>query len=320
MKWDNSPRRISVSRADVERAILGRISAGGLPADGRLPTCTQLAAQLGANKNTVSKAFQALAGRGYLRSERGRGTFVIRRPRAAEGELLEHMEGLVLLALQEAKLAGFDQERFLTLVENTTSRYYRKLQLRIAFVECIPHDATALSRDLQVALGYPVTPLLLEDVLADPSTLEAFDLVGVAVTHMHEVEDALAGLGPELVELFVAPDPASLAQVIRLRPETRVGIVCDAQATLESLLRIVAAYKPDAVVEGCLVADRHRARRLLSNAQVVLVTISAQPSLEALGVQVPLIPVSFQLEPSSVQRLAERLDQRLSPEPLHVVR
>lgn len=320
MNWDNRVAGRGVGRTEVERAILARIAAGGLGGDGRLPTCTELAAQLGSSKNTVSKAYQSLAQRGYLRTERGRGTFVVKRPRSSEGELIEHLEGLLLLALQEAKLAGFDQDRFLELVQNTTTTYYRRRQLRIGFVECIPHDATALSRDLQLALGYPVTPLLLEAVLADPAVLDAFDLVGVAVTHMQAVEDAVQGHGPELVELFVAPDPAGLAQVIRLRPQTRVGIACDARETLDSLLRIVSAYKPDAVVEGCLVSDRRRARRVMASAEVVLVTISARPSLEDLDLHVPLIPVSFQLEASSVERMSARLDRKLAPEPLQIVR
>lgn len=310
-----------MNRTDVERAILTRILDGGWLPDHRLPTCTELAAELGANKNTVSKGYQSLARRGYIRSERGRGTFVVRRPRADRGELLEHLRNLTTLALQEAKLAGLDQERFLTLVQETASRYYRRRQLRLGFVECIPHDATALSRDLQEALGYPVTPLLLEEVLADPAgKLSGYDLVAVAVTHLADVEAAAASLGPELVEVFVAPDPTSLAQVIRLRPGSRVGIVCDARETLISLNRIVSAYKPDIHLSGCLVSQAQRTRRLLEAVDVVLVTISAQPSLERLDPNVPLVPVSFHLEPLSVERFRARLDEHLAAEPIPAAR
>lgn len=315
MTWDKRPG--GVNRSEVERAILTRILEGGWGSEHRLPTCTALAAELGANKNTVSKAYQSLAQRGYVRSERGRGTFVARRPRTEPSELLEHLRGLVTLALQEAKLAGLDQERFLALVRDTTARYYRRRQLRIGFVECIPHDATALSRDLQEALGYPVTPLLLDQVLADPAgKLSGFDLVGVAVTHLAEVEEAAGACGAELVEVFVSPDPASLGQVIRLRPGARVGIVCDARETLSSLNRIVSAYKPDLSVRGCLVSNSARIRELLENVDVVLVTISARPSLERFEVHVPLVPVSFQLEPASVERMAERLEEHLATEPI----
>jgi GntR family transcriptional regulator len=305
------------TRFDVEKAILLRLATGDLRADQRLPTCTRLAEQLGVNKNTVSKAFQSLAGRGFLRSERGRGTFVARRvPRSARPEILRHMQDLLLLVLQEAKLAGLDQDRFLLLVEQATSRYYGARSLRVGFVECIPHDAAALSRDLQVALGQPVTPLLLEDVIADPAGMLAdFDLVGVAVAHVAELEEVLpTSACPELIQLFVSPDPASLAEVVRLRAGTRVGVVCDAEETLRALLRIVAAYNPDLSVSGCRVSDPEGVRTLAEKVQVLLVTLSARPALDTFKVRPPLIPVSFQLDSGSVERMRARLEE-LSPPP-----
>lgn len=305
------------TRFDVEKAILLRLATGDFRPDQRLPTCTQLAEQLGANKNTVSKAFQSLAARGYLRSARGRGTFVARRvPRSARPEILAHLQDLLLLALQEAKLGGLDQDRFLSLVGQAASRYYGSRSLRVGFVECIPHDAAALSRDLQVALGQPVTPLLLEDVVADPAgTLADFDLVGVAVAHIAELEEVLPpSASPELMQLFVSPDPASLAEVVRLRAGTRVGVVCDADETLQALLRIVAAYNPDLWVSGCRVSDPEGIRTLAEKVQVLLVTLSARPALDTLKVRPPLISVSFQLDPGSVERMRARLEE-LSPPP-----
>ncbi|HKF16236.1 MAG TPA: winged helix-turn-helix domain-containing protein [Candidatus Dormibacteraeota bacterium] len=303
------------TRLEVEKVILRRLATGDLRSDQRLPTCTQLAKQLGANKNTVSKAFQSLASRGYLRSERGRGTFVARRmPRSARPEILSHLQDLLLLALQEAKLAGLDQDRFLALVGEAASRYYGARSLRVGLVECIPHDAAALSRDLQVALGRPVTPLLLEDVVADPAGMLAdFDLVGVAVSHIAELEEVLPPFaGPELIQLFVSPDAASLAEVVRLRAGTRVGIVCDAEETLRALLRIVAAYNPELSVSGCRVSDREGVQTLAEKVQALMVTLSARPALDAFGVRPPVIPASFQLDTGSVERMRARLEE-LSP-------
>lgn len=305
------------TRFEVEKAILLRLATGDLRPHQRLPTCTQLAEQLGVNKNTVSKAFQSLAGRGYLRSERGRGTFVAKRvPRSARPEILAHLQDMLLLVLQEAKLAGLDQDRFLSLVGHAASCYYGARSLRVGVVECIPHDAAALSRDLQVALGQPVTPLLLDDVVADPAAMLAdFDLVGVSVAHLAELEEVLPSSGsPELIRLFVSPDPASLAEVVRLRAGTRVGIVCDAEETLRALLRIVAAYNPDLWVSGCRVSDREGVQTLAEKVQVLLVTLSARPALDTFQVRPPLIPVSFQLDSGSVERMRARLEE-LSPSP-----
>jgi DNA-binding transcriptional regulator YhcF (GntR family) len=55
-KHSYNPRRNSV--ADIERIVLLRISTGVYRARNRIPNCEELAKELGANKNTVSKAYQ----------------------------------------------------------------------------------------------------------------------------------------------------------------------------------------------------------------------------------------------------------------------
>jgi GntR family phosphonate transport system transcriptional regulator len=47
----------------------------------RLPTEAVLAARFGVNRHTVRRAISALTQEGILRAERGRGTFIVRRPR-----------------------------------------------------------------------------------------------------------------------------------------------------------------------------------------------------------------------------------------------
>ncbi len=51
--------------------------------DARLPPETDLAARFDVNRHTVRAALAALAQEGLVRSERGKGTFVVRRPRIA---------------------------------------------------------------------------------------------------------------------------------------------------------------------------------------------------------------------------------------------
>ncbi len=51
--------------------------------EGRLPSESELAARFGVNRHTVRAALSALGQEGVIRSERGRGTFVVKRPRIA---------------------------------------------------------------------------------------------------------------------------------------------------------------------------------------------------------------------------------------------
>src|SRR5438876_4508450 len=110
---------------ELEKAILVRIAGGTYAPNTRLPTCEQLAAELGVNKNTVSKAYRALAGRGYLRTTAGRGTFVQKRVGKTNATAaLAELSSLLALVVQEAKLAGLRREQFQEVVEQVSARYY----------------------------------------------------------------------------------------------------------------------------------------------------------------------------------------------------
>lgn len=315
MSGDDNARR-ATSAYEVEKAILVRIAGGSFPPDTRLPTCEQFATELGVNKNTVSKAYRSLVGRGYLRTTAGRGTFVVRRPPPADPTAaLSDVSSLLALVVQEAKLAGIVREQFQALVDQTTARYYDRTSLRIGFIECNRLEATTLSRDLQVALSLPVEPLLIENVVAEPERyMRDYDVLAVNLSHLVVVEDVLRQFdspgAAEIVALLLPPDPESLIQVARLRPGTRLGIVCDLVGTLHSLSGMVAAYNPGVRISSALTTDHRALRALIKAVDVILVTPSANAALNAYAPKVPLISVSFKVDDRSVQRLAERVAAR----------
>ena len=88
------------------------ILTGVLPADSKLPSVRELAAELAINPNTIQRAYRELEAEGYICSVPGRGSFV-RQDGAAAGarraELLERGEGLtrelLQLGLTEEELA-----------------------------------------------------------------------------------------------------------------------------------------------------------------------------------------------------------------------
>jgi len=61
----------------VGQRLIEEIDSGHLAPGTRLPADFDLAARFGVNRHTVRRALQDLQGRGLLRSERGRGTFVV---------------------------------------------------------------------------------------------------------------------------------------------------------------------------------------------------------------------------------------------------
>lgn len=303
---------------ELERAILFRIAGGTYAQNTRLPTCEQLAAELGVNKNTVSKAYRALAARGYLRTTAGRGTFVMKRPVKTypdASSTVAELSSLLALVVQEAKLAGLGRQQFQEVVEQITARYYDRTTQRVGFVECNRLDATTLSRDLQLALGVPVEPLLIEDVLAEPERhMVTYDILAVNLSHLVLVEDGLqsarAGDGAEIVALLLPPDPDSLTLVARLSAGTRLGIVCDLRGTLQTVTGMVGAFNPGLRISGALTRDDRALRKLIRSVDLVLVTPSATETLTAYQPHVPLISVSFKVDERSVQQLAARIAAR----------
>jgi DNA-binding transcriptional regulator YhcF (GntR family) len=316
--------RRPTSAHEVEKAILFRIADAEYAPDRRLPTCEQLAAELGVNKNTVSKAYRALAGRGYLRTTAGRGTFVLKRPGPGDQQTaLASVASLLALVVQEAKLAGVDRDAFRRMVDETAARYYDRTSVRVGFIECNALDATTLSRDLQMALSHPVEPLMLDAVTGDPDRyLQEYDVLAVNLSHLVVVEERLEPAAQrsgsaEIVALLLPPDADSLTQVARLRPGTRLGIVCDLPGTMQSLSGMVSGYNPRVRATGALSADDRALRRVVKESDVILVTPSARERLLTFSPGVPLIAVAFRVDDRSVQVLAERIALRLR-EPLQL--
>src|SRR5437588_11385897 len=64
---------------EIEQVLEARIRDGQYAEGAQLPTVRELAEQMGVNKNTVVRAYQALERKGYLELTRGRGAFVRRR-------------------------------------------------------------------------------------------------------------------------------------------------------------------------------------------------------------------------------------------------
>ncbi len=85
------------------------ILSGALPADTKMPSVRELAAQLAINPNTIQRAYRELEADGYIVSVPGRGSFVRERSDAAAArrrELLAQLDALTA----ELKILGLSGE------------------------------------------------------------------------------------------------------------------------------------------------------------------------------------------------------------------
>ena len=313
-----------VSWAEIERAILLRIARKEYTPGQRIPTCEALAAELGANKNTVSKAYRSLAQRGYVLTRAGFGTVVSQRPlRISLDNALDGITGLLALAVQEAKLSGLDQVQFRKFFDDVVAQAYGQAGPRIGFIECNRRDATMLSRDLQLAVAHPIEPLLIDAVLREPQRfLDEYSILAVNITHLAAIEAALGRQTGErgraqIFGLHIPIDAESLLQVARLRAGTRVGIVCDLNQTLLSLTGMVDGYNPGLRVDGCLTKDRASIRKLLQSSDVLLVTPSAAERMPIADSQVPIVTLAFRPDARSIDELNTLIARRMPPAIAH---
>src|ERR1700738_223451 len=91
----------------IMREITEAIAGGRLKPGDRLASHRELSEQLVIAPLTVKKAYDELEARGYIETQRGRGTFVCARPRAMDrGDQLERIRQAARQVLSQAYMAG----------------------------------------------------------------------------------------------------------------------------------------------------------------------------------------------------------------------
>jgi len=109
----------------LEEQVHRGVLSGALTKGEKLPPVREVAAQLGVNPMTVSKAYSHLEIEGWLERRRGVGLFVLPRPRATEDK-----ERLRVLAasLRAAALCAVQMDVPLAEAVKILEQQYRELQ------------------------------------------------------------------------------------------------------------------------------------------------------------------------------------------------
>jgi DNA-binding transcriptional regulator YhcF (GntR family) len=295
---------------DVERMLLRRIAEGDYGVGERLPSCERLGRQIGANKNTVSKAYRALAANGYVTATAGRGTFVTALPTAgAATGFASEVGSLLGLVVDRAYAAGVGLDELERVVGEEIRRRYYRSDVRVAYVECNLREARRFSGHLSEVLSMPVEPLLLDDLLADPEPVAAaFAVIAVDLSHLAALQRRLAAWdGGEIVPVLTLPDPEALAEVAGLDPGARLAIVTQTREALAALAGLVQAVNPGLTVQMAIAGEPEQLREAIRSSDVLLVTEAAHEHVGDELAGKPLIDAPFKLDARSVETLAQRV-------------
>lgn len=99
---------------------------GFLKVGDQLPTMRTVVSSLAINPNTVFKAYRELEHEGLIESRPGQGTFV--RKTLADASLASHaaLRQSLVSWLQEAEVAGLDEENILALFASTFQQFQKR--------------------------------------------------------------------------------------------------------------------------------------------------------------------------------------------------
>jgi DNA-binding transcriptional regulator YhcF (GntR family) len=294
-----------LTSTDVRLVLLARIKNGLYRPGDRIPGVRALAAEIGVNRNTVSKICQQLQAEGVLRNRQGRGLYVSALPTAADVLAVEaRIAELVRNTLAYGKLVGVPARRLRTVVE-TELRDVSKDDVRVAFIECNIHEAKDTALRMQRALGCPVEPLVLDTLPRPDRLFRAYPLVSTTFYHLAEVQDRLGRGRVRVIALQHSPSRDSVLEIARLERGTRIGVIATNKRTLNVLLRLVETYH-STVVGHCLTGEVGAVEGLAGAANVLVVHPLAQHLIGS-RVATPMIVVSFQVEPQSLEYLREQI-------------
>ena len=109
----------------LRNEIVKGIGKGEFEIGESLPTVRQMAAELGVNTMTVSKAYQLLKSEGFIVTDRRKGSIVCT-PQSDEnklgGEFQEKLADELELLSAEASIRGMEQEDFMELCRKAFQR------------------------------------------------------------------------------------------------------------------------------------------------------------------------------------------------------
>ncbi len=296
---------------EIKRSLIHKILIGQYPVGSTLPSCRELAAQLGINRNTASKIYQEMAREGLVRAVRGRGIVVIRQ-RGLGNTPVPGVRDRLLAATREAKLVGMEREAFLEMAMEVADGLYRRQRPAIAFVECNEQDVTSLAREIEAELSFPVQPVLLPALERSAEAVAAdYDLVCTTLYHLLAVTKAMGPAQDRVVAVHAPPDPDALLEIARLDPQTRIGIVC-VQPTTQQYLASAVGMIHHGEIQTCLLSEKQRLREMYRAIDLVVDVPSCHRAVVRRFPSLPNVTVGFRIDAKSLSPLRDRLARLLS--------
>ena len=279
-----------------------QITAGAYPVGSWLPSVRELAAQIGLNRNTVSKVYQALGRDGVLEVVRGKGVRVIAKPAQGQSAASRIDAGLTEL-VRQASFAGLGREWLVDRMGAAIDSTIGSRALRIGFIECSPADTRELAESLAGHLGIPVAPIDLTAFERDPEAVSDLDLITTTLFHLQEIAARLPAIRPKLEAIHHTVSHASLLKIAQLKAGTAIVIVCPNQRTVGRFQGIVQTYSASPVRAFTIDDDETAIAEALASADLAVDISTTHDLVTRLAPEIPTLTLTFHVEPQSIEEL-----------------
>jgi GntR family transcriptional regulator len=282
-----------------------RITAGAYPVGTWLPSVRELAAQIGLNRNTVSKVYQALGRDGILEVVRGKGVRVVAKPTHGQSAANRIDAGLAEL-VRQASMAGLGREWLLDRLSAAIDSTIGSRALRVGFVECSPADTRELAESLAGHLGISVTPIDLTAFEREPERLTSeLDLLATTLFHLQEIDALLPEARPRLEAIHHTVSHVSLLKIAQLKAGTAIVIVCPNERTVGRFQGIVQTYSSGPVRAFTVDDDERVIAEALATADLAVDISTTHDLVTRLAPSIPTLTLTFHVEPESIEELRQ---------------
>jgi GntR family transcriptional regulator len=303
--------KIAVTTAEIQQAVFRRIMRRQYRVGDRLPSVRDLAKELGANRNTVNRAYQLLANMGVVEiSKAARGGFYVKHVRAnsqSQNELKDYFYRQLLNLVWQGFAAGLSSEEVSEHFKGALEQVFDMGNLTIAFFECNVQDSKDMGRYLGEVLHRDIYCGLLGELEQDADEIASnYDLIITTFHHLSSVMQTLNKYADKVVGVDTRLTPDTLLEIARL-PKGRMGVVSTLPSTARMLQHILYSYYPDWSVEAIAMDDKKAVKNLSRRCDHLLVTHTCIEEVKALTKRVPDVVLHFQVDQQSIQFLDKRI-------------
>jgi DNA-binding transcriptional regulator YhcF (GntR family) len=291
----------------VREHLMTSLHLGRLRPGDRVASVRRLADITGLNRKTVHRAYAALAKEGFLDVRPGAGTFVA--PAADPHRSQDALMHAVNICRGEARSLGLSSSAFADFIHGALNGGLQGLPIVVA--ECNHEQIEMIGRDVRSGLGVDARPVLLEELVANPTAALA-GAWGVVTTDCHRAEVEAATRTVGLPVYRVALDAEFPQAIIRwARSRDVVLAVADERFTGVFLRFLGQLGAPPEVIARVRIVPPSRLRAALRAAgddAVVLVSPLVHREVESkLPIQARHLAAHWRLAQGTLERLRAEL-------------